>query len=116
MRTKRSKIGSTLVEVLISFAILSSTGVLVVGYLFRNPMSNKAWINNYGQELSKIILLTTPITNDTIVTHTDASGNRWETVIKVQKDSEEICYNAVSVRHKSDSTRTLHYCKYGASK
>ena len=116
MRIKRSKIGSTLVEVLVSFAILSSTGVLVVGFLFRNPMSNKVWIDNYGQELSKIVLLTTPIANDTIVTHTDESGNSWETVVKVQKDNDEICYNAVSVQHKSDSTRTLHYCKYGASK
>ena len=116
MRTKRSKIGSTLVEVLVSFAILSSTGVLVVGFLFRNPTSNKVWIDNYGQELSKIVLLTTPIANDTIVTHTDESGNSWETVVKVQKDADEICYSAVSVRHKSDSTRTLHYCKYGASK
>lgn len=116
MRIKRSKIGSTLVEVLVSIAILTSTGVLVVGHLFRSPISNKAWIDNYGQELSKIILLTTPIASDTIVTHADANGIQWETVVKVQKDNEEICYSAVSVRHKSDSTRTLHYCKYGASK
>lgn len=116
MRTNLCKKGGTLVEVLVSFAILSSTGVLVVGYLFRNPMSNKAWINNYGQELSKIILLTTPVANDTIVTHTDASGKFWETVIKVQKDSNEFCYSAISIRHKSDTTQTLYYCKYGASK
>lgn len=116
MKNNRSRIGSTLVEVLVSFAILSSTGVLVVGYLFRNPMSNKAWINNYGQELSKIILLTTPIANDTIVTHSDESGNSWETVVKVAKDQEESCYSAISVRHKTDTTRALHYCKYGASK
>ena len=116
MKIKRSKIGSTLVEVLISFAILSSTGVLVVGYLFRNPISNKAWINNYGQELSKIILLTTSMASDTVVTHTDASGNFWETVVKVQKDSDEFCYSTVSVRRKSDTTRTLHYSTYGASK
>jgi hypothetical protein len=116
MRIKRSKIGSTLVEVLVSIAILTSTGVLVVGHLFRSPISNKAWTDNYGQELSKIILLTTPIASDTIVTHADVNGIQWETVVKVQKDNEEICYSAVSVRHKSDSTRTLHYCKYGASK
>lgn len=116
MRTKRSKIGSTLVEVLVSFAILSSTGVLVVGFLFRNPMSNKVWIDNYGQELSKIVLLTTPIANDTIVTHTDESGNTWETVVKVSSEQEESCFKAVSIRRRQDTTRTLHYCNYGAKK
>ena len=79
-------------------------------------MSNKAWIDNYGQELSKIVLLTTEISNDTLVTHTDASGNSWETVVEISKDKEELCYSAVSVRRKADTTRTLHYCTYGAKK
>lgn len=108
--------GSTLVEVLVSLAIFTSTGMLIVGYLYRNPISNKVWIDNYGQELSKIVLLTTPIANDTTVTHTDESGNSWETVIKVLKDTPETCYSSVSVRRKTDTTRTLHYCTYGASK
>lgn len=116
MRTKLSKKGSTLVEVLVSLAILTSTGVLVVGYLYKNQTTNKVWVDNYGQELSKIILLTTSIANDTIVTHTDAGGNFWETIVKVQKDSDEFCYSTVSVRRKSDTTRTLHYCTYGVSK
>lgn len=116
MKTRVHKKGSTLVEVLVSFAILSSTGVFIVGFLFRNPMSNKAWVDDYGQELSKIVLLTTPIANDTIVTHTDESGNSWETVITVTKDIEESCYSAISIRSKSDTTRTLHYCKYGVVK
>lgn len=108
--------GSTLVEVLVSLAILTSTGMLIVGYLYRNPISNKVWIDNYGQELSKIVLLTTPIANDTTVTHTDKSGISWDVVIKVLKDSSETCYSSVSVRRKIDTTRTLHYCTYGASK
>lgn len=116
MRTRCSKIGSTLVEVLVSIAILTSTGVFIVGFLYRNPTTNKAWLDNYGQELSKIVLLSTPIENDTIVTHTDASENFWETVVKVAKDQEESCYRAVSIRRKADSTRTLHYCTYGANK
>jgi len=116
MRTRCSKIGSTLVEVLVSIAILTSTGVFIVGFLYRNPTTNKAWLDNYGQELSKIVLMTTPIENDTIVTHTDASENFWETVITVSKSNEESCYRAVSVRRKADSTRTLHYCTYGANK
>ena len=116
MRIKFRKKGSTLVEVLVSLAILTSTGVLVVGYLYRNQTTNKVWIDNYGQELSKIILLTTHIANDTIVTHTDSSGNFWETVVKVSKDNDEQCYSAVSIRHKSDTTRTLHYCTYGVTK
>lgn len=116
MKTKYSKIGSTLVEVLVSFAILTSMGVFTVGFLYRNSITNKAWLNNYGQELSKIVLLATPITNDTLITHTDESGFSWETVITVIKDAEESCYRASSVRHKSDTTRTLHYCTYRAKK
>lgn len=116
MRTRCSKIGSTLVEVLVSIAILTSTGVFIIGFLYRNPTTNKAWLDNYGQELSKIVLLSTPIENDTIVTHIDASENFWETVITVSKSNEESCYRAVSVRRKADSTRTLHYCTYGANK
>lgn len=116
MRTRCGKIGSTLVEVLVSIAILTSTGVFIVGFLYRNPTTNKAWLDNYGQELSKIVLLSTPIENDTIVTHSDESGNSWETVVKVAKDQEESCYSAVSIRRKADSTRTLHYCTYGANK
>ena len=116
MRTRHSKIGSTLIEVLVSLAILTSTGMLVTGFLFRNSTTNKAWIDNYGQELSKIVLLTKPIANDTIVTHYDASGNSWETIIKANKDQDESCFSAVSIRHKKDTTRTLHYCKYGVNK
>ena len=116
MRNKRSKTGSTLIEVLVSFAILTSTGAFIAGFLFRNPTSQKARIDNYGLELSKIVLLTTDIANDTIVTHTDASGNPWETIVKVSKESNEFCFNAVSIRRKSNTTRTLHYCKYGEFK
>lgn len=116
MRTRHHKNGSTLVEVLVSLAILTSTGVFVVGFLYRTPMSNKAWIDNYGQELSKIVLLTTPIANDTVVTHSDASGSSWETIVKVSRELDELCYRAVSIRRKADTTRALHYCKYGAVK
>jgi len=116
MKTKHSKIGSTLIEVLVSFAILTSMGVFTVGFLYRNSITNKAWLNNYGQELSKIVLLGTPITNDTLITHTDNSGFSWETIVTVIKDAEESCYRATSVRQKSDTTRTLHYCIYRAVK
>ena len=116
MQTNFSKLGSTLVEVLVSLSILTSTGALAIGFLFRNPMSQKAWINNYGQEQSKIILLTTSTENDTVITHTDATGTEWETTINILKDSSETCYKAVSIRRKSDTTRTLHYCTYGAAK
>ena len=116
MKNRRSNIGSTLVEVLVSFAILSSTGAFIVGFLFRNPMSNKVWIDNYGQELSKIVLLTTPIANDTIVMHTDENGNSGETIVKVSIEQEESCFKAISIRRGLDTTRTLHYCNYGAKK
>lgn len=116
MRTRHKKNGSTLVEVLVSFAILTSVGVFTVGFLYRNSTTNKAWLDNYGQELSKIVLLTTPIANDTITTHTDDRGFSWETIITVTKDTEESCYSAISIRNKSDTTRTLHYCTYGVAK
>ena len=116
MRTRHLKKGSTLIEVLVSLAILTSTGGGVVGFLYRPPMSNKAWIDNYGHELSKIVLLTTPIANDTVVTHSDASGSAWETIVKVSREQDESCYRAVSIRRKADTTRALHYCKYGAVK
>ena len=47
------------------------------------------------------------IANDTIVTHTDESGNSWETVVKVQKDNEENCYSAVSIQRKSRVVSSL---------
>lgn len=116
MQNRRRNRGSTLVEVLISFAILTTTGTLLVGFLYRNPMTNKAWIDDYGTELSKTALLTVHATNDTTLQHTDARGNTWETLIKVSTNENETCYSGTSVRFSVDTTRTLHYCTYGSSR
>lgn len=116
MKNRISRKGSTLIEVLVSFAILATTGIFMVGFLFKNPTTNRAWLNNYGQELSKIILLSTPIEKDTTIEHTDANGILWETVISATQDSIERCFHAVSIRLKKDTTRSLHYCKYEEGK
>lgn len=116
MRNKRRNRGSTLVEVLISFAILASTGVLMVGFLYRNPMSNKVWVDDYGQELSKTTLLTVHVAGDTTLLHTDAGGASWETRVKVSTSDNETCYSATSIRRSTDTTRTLHYCTYRSSR
>ena len=116
MRNRVLRKGSTLVEVLVSFGILATTGIFMIGFLFKNPTTNKAWLNNYGQELSKIVLLSTTIEKDTTIEHTDANGILWETVVSTSQDSIEECFSAVSIRLKKDTTRILHYCKYEGGK
>lgn len=116
MKNRSSRKGSTLVEVLVSFAILTTTGVFMQGLLFRSPTTDKVWIDNYGQELSKIIILTTNAQNDTVIEHSDANGAPWETIVKIDKEDAETCLTAVSIKARRDTTRTLHYCKYGGEK
>lgn len=113
MKNRRSRHGSTLVEILVSFAILATTGVFMVKFLYKNPMTQRAWTDCYGFELSKVVLLTNQVQADTSFTHTDANGIHWETHIRATKDEHEICYRAVSVRNGKDSTRVLNYCTYG---
>ena len=116
MASNRHKKGSTLVEVLVSLAILASTGVFTVGFLYRNTMTNRVWTDDYGADLSKAALLTAKATSDTTLLHTDARGIPWETVIKVSQDDYETCLKATSIRYGADTTRTLHYCTYGVAK
>jgi len=116
MKNRQHQVGSTLVEVLVSFAILATTGVFMVGFLFKNPMSNKAWVDNYGFELSKVTLLTAAIDSNATFAHTDANGFRWKTIVTATKDSTETCFRAISVRNKVDSTRALNYCTYREEK
>lgn len=116
MKNKPAKKGSTLVEVLVSFAILATTGVFILGFLYKNSMTNKVWVDDYGQELSKIALYSIPIKKDTVIEHVDANGVPWNTIVKVSKEDFETCFKAVSVRHETDTTRALYYCKYGDNK
>lgn len=116
MKNRHSCVGSTLVEVLVSLSILATTGVFMMGFLFQSPMSNKAWNDSYGQELSKIVLYTTNIKNDTTILHTDSNGVPWETLVKQTQDEFETCYKVESIRNKTDSTRALNYCIYGESR
>lgn len=107
-------------EVLISFAILVTTGSLLSGFLYRGSITQKARNENYGQELCKIILLTeTPNTEkqsmDSLFLHNDGNGNLWEVFIKQTIEGDEICYEAQPVRNKVDSTKALYYCHYTTS-
>ena len=113
MNIKHDQKGSSLMEVLISLCILATTGTFMMGFLFKNATTNKAWIDNYGQELSKIILLSKTIENDTTFENYDENGIFWETKINAYLDDEEKCFTAVSIRLKKDTTNALYYCKYG---
>lgn len=104
--------GSTLVEVLVSFAILATTGVFVSGFLYKSSVTQKAWNENYGQELAKITLLTENPAKDTIFTHIDAKGVNWEILVKCNQDEDEVCHQATPVRNKADTTRALYFCRY----
>lgn len=114
----RGKRGFSLMEVLISFGILVSTGVLLSGFLYKGPVTQKARNENYGMELGKIYLLAetaTGLAKDTAFVHNDAKGNHWEVAISQTVDGDEVCYRAQPVRNKVDSTRALYYCRYTAS-
>lgn len=106
-------------EVLISFAILATTGMQLSGFLYKSPVTQKARTENYGMELGKIYLQAesktlVSHTKDTTFIHDDAKGNHWEVIIKQTKDGDEICDKAIPVRNKIDTTRTLYYCRYGS--
>jgi len=110
---KSRKSGFTLMEALVSFGILATTGVLLAGFLYRGPVTQKARNESYGQELAKIHLLAGEISGDTVFTHGDANGNRWEIPVVRTGDGDETCYRAVTVRNGTDTTRALYYCRYG---
>lgn len=113
MPSNKNKKGVTLVEVLVSFAILTTTGTFLMGYLYPNKMTQKAWIDDYGHNLSKLNLyLNEGLENDSIIEHRDSIGVEWETVITVHNSGDETCYRATSIRNKVDTTRTLYKCEY----
>ncbi len=112
LRFRTIRRGSTLVEVLVSFAILATTGVFVSGFLYKSSVTQKAWNENYGQELAKITLLTENPPRDTIFMHTDAKGVNWEILVKRNQDEDEACFQATPVRNKADTTRALYFCRY----
>lgn len=114
----RGNRGFSLMEVLISFAILATTGTLLSGFLYKGPVTQKARNENYGQELGKIYLLAetaTGLAKDSTFVHNDANGNHWEVAISQTVDGDEVCYKAQPVRNKVDSTRALYYCRYTVS-
>ena len=113
MPSNKNKKGSTLVEVLVSFAILTTTGVMLMGYLYPNKVTQKVWVDDYGNYLSKLNLyLNEDLQKDTMILHTDSLGVLWETLINAQTVGDETCYKATSIRNKTDTTRTLYKCEY----
>lgn len=117
MPSNKNKKGVTLVEVLVSFAILTTTGTFLMGYLYPNKMTQKAWIDDYGHNLSKLNLyLNEGLEKDTILVHRDSIGIEWETLITAQNSGDEICNKAISIRNKADTTRALYKCEYRKKK
>ena len=117
MPSSKYKKGVTLIEVLLSFAILTTSGVMLMSYLYPNKITQKAWIDDYGHNLSKQNLyLNEGLEKDTILVHRDSIGIEWETLITAQNSGDEICYKAISIRNKADTTRALYKCEYRKKK
>lgn len=109
------KHGMTLIEVLVGIAILGGSGSLLLGFLYRNPMSHKAYVESYGTLLSRTQLYKTwaaRSARDTLLEHRDSLGVPWTTRLQITPDGDERCVAATSVRNKKDTTRTLHFCLY----
>lgn len=105
--------GFTLVEALISIALLCTTGTVLLSFFFKNPTTELAWINDYGHNLSKTYLYSIQIdTPDTIFTHLDYHGWHWEIVIQAHKKDPETCFQATAIRANQDTTRSLYLCNY----
>ena len=105
----------TLIEVLVGIAILGGAGVLLMGFLYRNPMTHLAYTRNYGDKLSRTQLYRSWASgnpHDTLLEHRDSMGVDWTTIVKTIRDGNENCVSATSVRHGKDTTRTLYLCLY----
>lgn len=112
---KHHRRGMTLVEVLVGIAILGGTGSLLLGFLYRNPMSQKAYTESYGTQLSRTQLFRVWASRnpqDTTLEHRDSLGVAWTTTLNVIHDGNEQCVSAFSVRSGQDTSRTLHFCLY----
>ncbi len=112
---KSPRNGMTLIEVLVGIAILGGAGSLLLGFLYRNPMTQKAYTENYGTQLSKTQLFRTWSSRnpqDTILVHKDSLNVEWTTILKIATDGKEKCISATSIRNGKDTTRTLEMCLY----
>ena len=113
MPSNKYKKGMTLVEVLLSFAILATTGAMLMGFLYPSKMTQKAWVDDYGHNISKLnLFLNEGLEKDTVIEQMDSIGVEWETVITAQNTGDETCYKATSIRNKADTTRALYKCEY----
>jgi len=110
-----NKNGMTLVEILVSMAILSGICVVFLGYLFHNPISQKAYTEDYGRKLSNNALLEIwahKSIKDSLIEHRDSVGVSWTTNLYISRYDKEICVKAISVRSATDTTKSLLYCFY----
>lgn len=110
--------GFTLMEVMVSFGILVTTGTLMFHFMYPSKAASAPWTNDYGTELSKITLLTMPTLKDTIIEHTDATGSHWEIRCEIvgtiaPANDGELCAKATAIRNNIDTTRTVHLCRFG---
>lgn len=105
--------GFTLMEVMVSFTVLLTTGTLMFHFLYPGKAERTPWINDYGTELSKIALLSMPALKDTTIQHTDTNGNQWEVLCSAKNEGDETCAAATAIRNGTDTTRTIHLCRFG---
>ena len=110
--------GFTLMEVMVSFGILVTTGTVMSRFMYPGKAGSAPWTNDYGTELSKIALLTMPTLQDTIIEHTDATGIHWEIRCEVvgtiaPASDGELCAKATAIRNNIDTTRAVHLCRFG---
>lgn len=111
-----AKKGSTLMEVLISFAIMGTVGVSLLGFQYRSPMSEKAYHDDYGRELSKLSLYRARdglIAHDTLLEYRDSLGVPWIVQLHVITEIEERCFYAVADHLGEKASRKLSFCTYG---
>jgi hypothetical protein len=106
----------TLIETLVALAVLGIVTAGLLGFLYRSPLSQKAYTEDYGRRLSHRALLEVwmdGILGDTLKEHTDSLGVPWSVRLDTaSNDSGGVCASAVAVRMGKDSTRALRYCFY----
>ncbi|MCK9182788.1 MAG: prepilin-type N-terminal cleavage/methylation domain-containing protein [Fibrobacteraceae bacterium] len=108
---KKNK-GSTLIEVLISTALVGTTAVTLLGFLHGGKLASKAPHEDYGAELCKEVLYSRIAKKDSILDFANTGGMPFKVVVKALTDGEEHCFSARAVRG-GDSLRRFVYCVYG---
>src|SRR5574344_2468988 len=82
---KKNK-GSTLIEVLISTALVGTTAVTLLGFLHGGKLASKAPHEDYGAELCKEVLYSRIAKKDSILEFANTGGMPFKVVVKALTD------------------------------